>query len=374
MINKENQSNSFNKVNWVQLSRCENVGPKTFIDLIKFHKTPEKAIEMIPEMVTKAGSKRKIKIAPKQQIEEEFEKSEKFGARILCSFEQAYPDSLKKISDHPSVITVKGNQRFLDNNERIAIVGARNSSINGCKLAGKLAENLSGKSYTIVSGLAKGIDASAHCASINNGTIGVIAAGIDNIYPAENKKLYEEIFENGVVVTEMPFGMKPISSNFPKRNRIISGLSLGVIVIEAALKSGTLITAQYARKQGRIVFAVPGSPLDIRHKGTNKLLKEGAIIVEDYLDVIRALEVGSKNQMNDNKDNFLHNEMKTPSENEVSKYREKVCSLLSSEPTDIQDIIEHADIDVATLNYILLELELAGRISRVYGNKVQMLF
>jgi len=373
MISREIFNSKFDKASWVQLARCENVGPKTLINLIKLYKTPENALEALPEMQERGGAKRKIKIVSKDVIESELEKATDFGAEIICAFEDEYPESLRCLSDFPSVLTVKGNKQLLQSKEKIAIVGARNSSVNGCKLAGQFAENLSAKNYIIVSGLAKGIDASAHCASLDGGTIGVIAAGIDNVYPQENRKLYEELYEKGLVVTEMPYGSQPIASNFPKRNRIISGLSLGTVVIEAALKSGTLITADYARKQGRKIFAVPGSPLDMRHKGTNKLLKEGAIMAEDYLDIINALESHPVEYMNDNKNHFEYCLDALPSESEVNNSREKVHAALSPEPTSIEDLAQHVNMDMSMLNYILLELELAGRITRVYGNKVQLI-
>lgn len=373
MIKREILEGRFDKLSWVQLARCENVGPKTLIDLIKLYKDPQAALDALPEMQTRGGAKRKFKLAEKSVIEREFEQSEAFGAKILCPFEDEYPKDLQNLTDMPNVLTIKGKIELLASKNKVAIVGARNSSVNGCKLAGKFAENLSKKDYMIVSGLAKGIDASAHCASLDKGTIGVIAAGIDNIYPPENKNLYEKLFEQGLVITEMPFGSQPIASNFPKRNRIISGLSQGTLIIEAALKSGTLITADYAKKQGKMIFAVPGSPLDARHKGTNKLLKEGAIMAEDYMDVIQALENRPPLQMNDNKNLFDYCTEVMPKENELNASRDKVHAALSPEPTSIEDLAEHIGLELSVLNYILLELELAGRIERVYGNKIQLI-
>lgn len=369
------ENKEFNKKYWLMLARSENVGSKTFIELIKVFKTPEKALEQIPILAEKGGLKRKISIANEKSISEEFQKTKEFGADIICAFEQDFPINLKMIPDCPPVLTIKGNKKYLISENSAAIVGSRNASISGVSIAKSIALELSKNKIATVSGLAKGIDASAHESSLSYGTIGVIAGGIDNIYPEENKKLYEKIFENGCVITEVPFGTPPVSANFPMRNRIISGLSNVVIIVEAARKSGTLITARYANQQRKKVFAVAGSPLDVRHSGTNYLIHEG--LAQIYLDsssIINFINSSPEKFLNDNSSKYIEaNSDREIDFDDIEKQRVILHESINFEPCSIEDIHIYTKIPIANLNYLILELELAGKIERLFGNQIRMI-
>ena len=254
----------------LRLARSENIGRSTFFRLVEIFGTPSAALEHLGEI-----SLRKIKICSQKDAEEELVKSRKFGAEILLFSDEKYPRLLREIPDPSPILTVKGNIEFFDH-DCVAIVGARNASFNSSSFARRVALDLGQNSIITVSGMARGIDAAAHEASILSGTIGVIAGGINTIYPSENRKLYDDVSRHGLLVTESPFNAPPKGGNFVQRNRLISGLSLAVIVIEAGVKSGSLITARFAAEQGREVFAVPGSPFDPRNHGTNRLIKDGA--------------------------------------------------------------------------------------------------
>jgi len=214
------------------------------------------------------------------------EDSQKYGAKIVYYKENIYPESLKQIHDFPPIITILGNKELLLSENKISIVGSRNSSINSSRFSYKIAKEFGESGFSVVSGLARGVDAQAHMGSIDSGTIGVIAGGIDNIYPLENKKLYEYMRERGLIISENAFGVVPQAKNFPQRNRIVSGLSKALVVVEASLKSGSLITANFALEQGREVFSVPGFPMDPRYSGTNALIKQGAYLFERSDDVL----------------------------------------------------------------------------------------
>lgn len=367
------ENKEFNKKYWLMLARSENVGSKTFSELIKVFKTPEKALEQIPILAEKGGLKRKISIANEKSISEELQKTKEFDADIICAFEQDFPMNLKMIPDCPPVLTIKGNKQYLISENSAAIVGSRNASISGVSIAKSIALELSKNKIATVSGLAKGIDASAHESSLSYGTIGVIAGGIDNIYPEENKKLYEKIFENGCIVTEVPFGTPPVSANFPMRNRIISGLSNVVIIVEAARKSGTLITARYANQQRKKVFAVAGSPLDVRHSGTNYLIHEGlAQIYLDSASIIRYLNSSSNYILNDNSVAYEEpNYDEEVDQKDLVKQRSQLNEVINFEACSIEELHVYTKIPMSNLNYLILELELAGKIERLFGNQIR---
>ena len=367
------ENKEFNKKYWLMLARSENVGSKTFSELIKVFKTPEKALEQIPILAENGGLKRKISIANEKSISEELQKTKDYNADIICAFEQDFPINLKMIPDCPPVLTIKGNKQYLISENSAAIVGSRNASISGVSIAKSIALELTKNKIATVSGLAKGIDASAHESSLSYGTIGVIAGGIDNIYPEENKKLYEKIFENGCIVTEVPFGTPPVSANFPMRNRIISGLSKAVVVVEAARKSGTLITARYANQQGKKVFAVAGSPLDVRHSGTNYLIHEGlAQIYMDSASIIRYLNSSSNYMLNDNSVAYEEpNYDEEVDEKDLIKQRSQLNDVINFESCSIEELHVYTKIPMSNLNYLILELELAGKIERLFGNQIR---
>ncbi len=364
------------RLDWLRLIRTKNIGARTFIELLNVFGDVQAALEHLPELARKGGNKEGIKLATVKEVELELERCRKFGAKVILACDDNYPPLLAQIIDFPPVITVKGNVDLL-NKEKVAIVGARNASTNGCNFARNLANELGNQGYIITSGLAKGIDAAAHSGSLSHGTIAVIAGGIDNIYPKENSDLYNLMYEKGLVITEHAIGQSPIAKHFPQRNRIISGLSLGVVVVEAAKRSGTLITARFALEHGREVFAVPGFPGDPRCHGTNGLLKEGAILIESAQDVIEELNFKRKPEdyiCAEKKQDFVEAPLTLPSEIELAKYRNIILSKLSFSPTKIDHIIRDLpDLPYKILTLLLLELELAGKIERTYGNYISLI-
>ena len=364
------------KFSWIRLARTKNVGSKTFIQLLKTYGNPETALQNIDYLAKKGGFSGEKLIPPKQVIEKEIAETKKYGADIILACEHNYPRSLLHIPDFPPVIITKGNAQLL-NTPIFAIIGARNSSINGNKLSLEFAKEISEAGFTIVSGLAKGIDSYAHKGSLSNGTIGVIAGGISHVYPKENSNLYEEIYDKGLVITEQPINSSVIAQHFPQRNRIIAGLASGVLVVEATKKSGTLITSRFALDYNREVYAIPGSPLDSKSQGTNELLKQGANLALTPKDIIRDLDRFIKENnafVYDNNEKFTGNHMKKlPSESELALFREKLFNSLSHSPIEIDDIMEQLEIPINILSYLLLELELAGKISRLSNNKIYLI-
>ena len=363
---------------WMRLARTKNVGARTFSELIRLFHDPREVLEKLPELAVSGGFRGKFKVASAASIEREIYRSTQFGASLLLRCDERYPKMLLHIHDPPPVLTIKGRMDLLDS-KCIGIVGARNASSNGCSMAQSLAMQLGGHGYTIVSGLAKGIDASSHVAALKRGTVGVIACGIDNVYPKENKRIHDLLYKEGLVVTEYAIGQSPISKHFPQRNRIISGLSIGVVVVEAAKRSGTLITARLALEQGREVFAVPGSPLDPRCQGTNQLIKNGAILVESVEDIIYGIErLGLADDgdttLSDQSAGFSSSKFKMPTDNEMRKYRDFMMTKLSYSPISVHSIIKDVadEIPARIVNLILLELELAGSLERNYWNCVSL--
>lgn len=352
--------------NWLKLARAENIGPRHFNTLITKYGNINRAIEAVADNNIYISNK-KITLPSNEAIEEEIARTKKYGGQIIASCEKQYPQLLKQIYNFPPVITALGEVNIL-NTKALAIVGARNASANGCKFATKLSNELAECGYTIVSGMARGIDTYAHKASVDHTTVAVIAGGIDNIYPNENKGLYENIRDKGVIISEMPFNVSPKANSFPKRNRIISGLTLGTIVIEANLHSGSLITANFAIEQNRLVFSVPGSPLDPRSKGTNKLIKEGAKLVESTDDILEELELFSSVKHIEKKP---INKSKCDDTNSCNTgITSKIIEKLTSNPVSIQDIISQTGLEAKTVIAILQELELSGKVDRHPGNMI----
>ncbi|MGB3834071.1 MAG: DNA-processing protein DprA, partial [Mesorhizobium sp.] len=257
---------------WLRLIRTPNVGPATFRDLVNRYGSAENAIAMLPELTLAGGAMQRVRIPSVEETEAEMEAADRFGARFVCLGEPDYPPILRTVDHPPPVLALKGEAAVL-RLPAVAIVGSRNASLAGIKLARNFAAELGRDGYCVVSGLARGIDTSAHQGSLATGTVAVLAGGLDMPYPPENVELFEEIAARGAVVSEMPFGWQPRAQDFPRRNRIVAGLGLGLLVVEAAKRSGSLISARLAGEMGRLVFAVPGSPLDPRAGGTNGLLK-----------------------------------------------------------------------------------------------------
>ncbi len=272
----------------LRLIRSENVGPVTFRELINHFGGATAAIEALPDVARRAGAKRPIRIYPRDRAEAELEAARRIGAVAVFTIEPTYPPALAHVEVPPPLLYIKGRGELL-NRPTVAIVGARNGSAAGLKLTRHFASRLGEAGYVVASGLARGIDGAAHAAALATGTIAVLAGGIDFIYPPEHADLYARIAADGCLVSEQPPGFQPRGQDFPRRNRIISGISLAVVVMEAARRSGTLITARMALEQGREVMAVPGHPLDPRAEGTNRLIKDGATLItcpEDILEVL----------------------------------------------------------------------------------------
>lgn len=361
------------KIEWIRLSRTEPIGPITFFQLIQRYGNAKNALEMLPEISLKSSQKRKLKVYTDTEAHQELEAHRKIKAELVAFPEPDYPEILRHIPDPPPLISLLGNRSILKK-QALAIVGARNASLNGCHFAKKLAIELGAYGYQIVSGLARGIDTATHQGALNSGTIAALAGGIDHIYPLENQDLYYKIAEQGLLITESPFGTTPQASFFPRRNRIIAGLSLGVIIIEAAKQSGSLVTSRFALEQGREVFAVPGSPLDPRSYGANMLIRQGATLIQNADDVIFVVENLSKikpdlkqlkKNHNSHENSFLNKENDT-------KIQQCILDLLSISPIGVDEIIRECHFSTAEVMLALLELELAGRIQRHPGSQISL--
>jgi len=361
------------KINWIRLSRAEPVGPITFFELIQRYGGAGKALEVLPEITLKGSHKKKLKIPSIEEAHQELEKHYKLKADLVAFSEPDYPEILRHIPDPPPLISLFGDRNVLQK-QALAIVGARNASLNGRHFAEKLATELGACGYQIASGLARGIDTAAHQGALISGTIAVLAGGIDHIYPAENTGLYYKIAEQGLIVAESPFGTIPQASFFPRRNRIIAGLSLGVIIIEAAKQSGSLVTARFALEQGREVFAVPGSPLDPRSYGANMLIRQGATLIQNADDVLSVVESMSEikpNLKQQQKTQNFQGNLCSSKEND-EKIQQFVLDLLSITPIGVDEIIRECHFSTAEVILVLLELELAGRIQRHPGYQISL--
>ena len=364
---------------WMRLTRSENVGPVSFLKLIKRFGDAGEALRALPELSRRGGSSRQLHICSNEEAEQVLDAAERIGAQFIAMCEADYPHFLRHTDDPPPLICAKGKLELL-NKTSIALVGSRNASAIGCKFARTLSNAFGRAGYVTISGLARGIDTSVHEASLETGTIAVVAGGVDIIYPPENMALHNEIFEKGLVVSEMVPGIRPQARHFPRRNRLIAGISRGTVVVEAALRSGSLITARLAAEQNRDVFAVPGSPLDPRAGGTNKLIQNGAILVskpDDVLDVMDDIEnrqIGQPDFFADGSeafDHFYDDESTSVSKDGIT-IQEKITNLLSPSPTHIDDLARESGADIQSVHMVLFELELAGRLERHTGQRVSL--
>jgi DNA processing protein len=363
------------RLDWLRLSRSENVGTVTFHQLIARFGGAGAALQALPELARRGG-RESIRIPTRAQAEAWLKAVERLGARLLASCEPEYPRLLAACEDAPPLLSVKGDLALFAR-PTIAIVGARNASLNGRNLARTLARDLARQAYVVVSGLARGIDGAAHEGALadsgaGGGTIAVIAGGLDIVYPPEHAHLQQEIARRGALVAEMAPGTQPLARHFPRRNRVISGLSLGIIVVEAAARSGSLITARFAADQGREVFAVPGSPLDPRCKGSNGLLRDGATLVEEAADVIASLAGRSGFGEEREAADFAGSATPQPNDGELVRARNIVTELLSMSPVAVDELIRQCQFSPAVVMAVLLELELAGRLERHPGNRVSL--
>jgi DNA processing protein len=358
---------------WLRLSRTENVGPVTFYRLIETYGSASRAIEALPQLSARGGRKKPLVVAPLSVAEQEIERLQKLNGRILTAGDPDYPLPLAATEDAPPVLSVIGNMALL-RKPSIGIVGARNASLNGRRFAEMLARDLGAQGHAVTSGLARGIDTSAHEGSLASGTIAVVAGGIDVVYPPENQKLYDKICEQGLVIAESPFGQQPFAQSFPRRNRIVSGLSAGVVVVEATERSGSLITARLAGEQGRDVFAVPGHPLDPRASGPNKLIRDGASLVRDAADILESLNSFGGGMMREMRPQATYAAPLRPvNDSDVEKARDIIEQSLSYTPVSIDDLIRQSGLPAALVQTALLEMELAGRAKRLPANRVVLL-
>ena len=355
---------------WLRLIRSDNVGPITFRDLIERFGNAAAALDALPELARRAGIK--IRIAATDDAERELAAIDRLGARLIALGEADYPPWLAEIDAAPPLITVQGDTGILSR-PMIAIVGSRNASVSGRKMAANMAGALGRAGLVIASGLARGIDAAAHEAALGSGTVAVFAGGLDRVYPPQNIPLAERIVsEGGVQLSETPLGLDPRARDFPRRNRIVSGLSLGVVIIEAAERSGTLITARLAGEQGRTVFAVPGSPLDPRAAGTNRLLKQGATLVTSAEDVIAEIEPLLSAPLARQTPFFRETEA-APIVDHSDSAQDRVVEALGPSPIEIDEIIRFTGLAPGDIQLVLVELDLAGRIERHAGQRVSLI-
>jgi DNA processing protein len=406
------------RLDWLRLIRCESIGPRTFRALLNRHGGAGNVLSALPEIARAAG--RKIRICTIAEAELELAAARRTGVRFVAMGEADYPLALQAIDSAPPLLAVRGNTTAL-NRPSVGIVGSRNASATGLKFTERLARDLGEAGFVVVSGLARGIDTAAHSASLATGTVAVFAGGQDKVYPPQNEGLLERLLENGAAISEMPMGWQARGRDFPRRNRLVSGLSLGLIVVEAARKSGSLITARFALEQGREVFAVPGSPLDPRAEGTNDLIRQGATLCSDArhvidllaplvasgaaprMDMFESHEAGDEEPLWDEllldgvepapacPPGFMHPihvmagpvasarldrglvpaEGSSPDEPRQDG-RQRILELLGPVPIPVDDLSRLGAMPVRELSLILLDLELAGSLRRHSGNAVSL--
>jgi DNA processing protein len=357
------------RIDRLRLIRSDNVGPRTFRSLLTHCGSARAALERLPEFARRGGASGRFRIFGEQEARAELAASQKLGVSLLAPEEHGYPPRLATLDDAPPLLGLRGAADTLMR-PMIAIVGSRNASAAGLKFAGKLAHDLGEAGFVIISGLARGIDQAAHRASVESGTIAVLAGGHDCIYPPEHEDLLAAIVAaEGAAISEMPLGHQPRARDFPRRNRLISGASLGVVVVEAAHRSGSLITARMAAEQGREVFAVPGSPLDPRAAGTNDLIKQGATLVTEASDVIHAVEPIMARPLNFPLEEGDGEQLAPDPQ---ASDRARIIALLGPSPASIDDLIRLAETSPAVVRTVLLELELAGKLERHGGGLVSL--
>jgi DNA processing protein len=357
------------RVDWLRLIRTENVGPRTFRTLINQFGGAKRAIERLPDLSRRGGGA--VNVMSREEAASEISAAAKLGVKYIGLGEIEYPALLREIEDAPPLLAVRGDIAALAK-PAIAIVGSRNASMAGTKLAAKLARELGDAGFIVVSGLARGIDSAAHRASLETGTIAVLAGGHDKPYPPQHEDLLQELIAHGAAVSEMPLGWEPRARDFPRRNRIIAGIAMGVVVVEAAERSGSLITARMALEANREVFAVPGSPADPRAGGTNQLLRRGATLVTCAADVAETLSpMLGKPAMREPAAGEIAAAAESPPSDDT--LRTRLQNLLGPAPVSIDDLMRETKAPAGAMQMALLELELAGRIERHGGGMVSLL-
>lgn len=356
------------RIDRLRLIRSDNIGPRTFQSLLRHFGSARAALAHLPDLARRGGAARPGRICSEEDARAELVASQRMGVSLLTPGEAGYPPRLATLEDAPPLLAVRGVTEALMR-PMIAIVGSRNASGAGLKFASQLAHALSEAGFVIASGLARGIDQAAHRTSLKGGTLAVLAGGHDRIYPPEHEDLLTALLGAGAAISEMPLGHVPRARDFPRRNRLISGVALGVVVVEAAHRSGSLITARIAAEQGREVFAVPGSPLDPRAAGTNDLIKQGATLITEAADVVNAVEPIMERPI----------ELREPDGNDPMDFepesndRARVVNLLGPSPVSLDDLIRMSGASPAIVRLVLLELELAGRLERHGGGLVSLI-
>ncbi len=351
---------------WLRLARAESVGPVTFNQLIRRCGSAAAAIAAIPELARRGGRTHPPKIPSPAAAEAEIEAGERLGARLIATCEADFPPLLAALDPPPPLIWTRGRRELLVR-PGVAVVGARIASAAGQRFARELAREVGAAGYPIVSGMARGVDAAAHMGALASGTVAVLGGGVDDVYPPEHEGLYAQLVEQGCVVSESPPGAKAQARDFPRRNRLISGLSLAVVVVEAELRSGSLITARLAGEQGREVLAVPGSPLDPRAKGTNDLIRQGAAICEGAEDVLRAIAGMSGLREGADAPYDAGPEGDADADEDL---RRRIETLLSPTPVSRDELARIAGAPAAAVGAALIELALAGRAELLPGGLV----
>lgn len=385
------------RLDWLRLIRSENVRPRTFRALINQYGGAAAALDALPDLARRGG-RLLLKVCSRAEAEKEMSAATRLGVRFIAMGEPDYPKTLQAVNTAPPLIALRGSAAVLAK-PSVAIVGSRNASASGLTFAERLGRQLGDAGYVVVSGLARGIDTRAHKATLETGTVAVLAGGHDRIYPSQNEPLLQAILDQGgAVISEMPMGLEPRGRDFPRRNRIVSGLSYGVVVVEAARRSGSLITARFALEQGREVFAVPGSPLDPRAEGTNDLIRDGATLCAGIEHVTSVLEplIASGPRLDGSAEEphytlgleELWDELDLPDiarapvrpvmpdagiEDEAEEGQADLITLLGPSPVAIDDLVRQSGLSIRSVQTALLELEIAGRLERHGGNAVSLL-
>jgi DNA processing protein len=361
------------RLDWLRLARTETIGPITFYALLRRFGSAHAALEAVPQL-----GRRDVTVASRADAERELAALNRIGARVMCWGEPLYPKALEAVEDAPPILTLLGQPELLAA-PIVAVVGARNASANGRRLAQDISAGLGEEGIVVASGMARGIDAAAHAGALATGSIAVVAGGVDIVYPEENRGLYQALAAQGAVVAELPLGTEPQARHFPRRNRIISGMALGVVVVEAAAKSGSLITARFALEQGREVFAVPGSPLDPRCRGGNDLLRNGATLTENAVDVVTQLGpllrgapfIPPNRPVRERELPLMAPPARPPSGAiDDDSGLDLILEILSPTPVAVDEVVRQCHLSPAAVATLLLELELAGRVERHPGNLV----
>ena len=354
------------RLDWLRLARTENVGPVTFAQLMRRYGEASTALAALPELALRGGRATPPKIPSLAEAERELEAGERLGARLIVGADADFPPLLAAVDPSPPLIWARGRTELLAQ-PGVGIVGARIASAAGQRFARQLAKEVGEAGYVIVSGMARGVDGAAHDGALATGTVAVLGGGVDDVYPPEHAGLYERLIDQGCVISESPPGVRAQARDFPRRNRLISGLSLAIVVVEAELRSGSLITARLAGEQGREVLAVPGSPLDPRAKGTNDLIRQGAALCEDAQDVLRAI-AGMSALREPGHGSFDHR----PDDGAASDnaLRERIADLISPTPVSRDELVRITGAPTAAVYAALMELSLAGRAELLPGGMV----